>query len=149
MTIIVEVLSAVFLCIAFYTDVTRTKIPNRLTVPIAILGLGIHTATDGWSGFLYALYGAVAGFAILFLLYLFKAVGAGDVKLFAALGAVTGLQFTMQSLMYSVLYAGLIALVILLIRRRTWLSFEEGRMLKFPFMYAVLPGAVTAFLYTP
>lgn len=149
MTIIVAVLCAIYLGIAFYTDVTRSKIPNRLTVPIAILGLGLHAVTEGWAGFLYAIYGAGAGFAILFVLYLFKAVGAGDVKLFAALGAVTGLQFTMQSLMYSVLYAGAIAVVIMLIRRRTWISFGEGKMLKFPFMYAVLPGAVTAFLYMP
>ncbi|WP_227793268.1 A24 family peptidase [Paenibacillus guangzhouensis] len=149
MTIIVEVLCAIYLCIAFYTDVTRSKIPNRLTVPIAILGVGLHVATDSWTGFLYAIYGAGAGFAILFVLYLFRAVGAGDVKLFAALGAVTGLQFTLQSLMYSVLYAGAIALIIMLVRRKTWISFEEGKMLKFPFMYAVLPGAVTAFLYMP
>ena len=149
MTIVVQVICAIYLCISFYTDVTGSKIPNLLTVPIAILGLGLHTVTSGWDGFLYAVYGAGAGFAILFVLYLFKAVGAGDVKLFAALGAVTGLQFTMQSLMYSVLYAGAIAFVIMLIRRRTWISFEKGKMLKFPFMYAVLPGAFTAYLYMP
>lgn len=147
MHIVMIVIGAVFLSIAFYTDITRTKIPNWLTVPIAILGVGLHAVLEGWQGFTYAMVGAGAGFGIVFILYVCKAVGAGDVKLFAAVGAVAGVQFTLQSLMYSVLYAGVIAIAILLVRRKFIFPLHQGKMLRFPFMYAVLPGVCTAFLY--
>ncbi|OPA77005.1 hypothetical protein BVG16_17435 [Paenibacillus selenitireducens] len=141
------VIGVVFLSIAFYSDITRMKIPNWLTIPITVLGVGLHTLMEGWEGFLYAISGVGAGFGVLFILYVCKAVGAGDVKLFAAVGAVAGVQFTLQSLMYSVLYAGVIAAIVLLVRRKSIFPLHQGRMLRFPFMYAVLPGICTAFLY--
>lgn len=144
------------------------KIPNKLTVPAAVTGIGFHAATSGWSGLWYALTGLGTGFAILFILYVFRAVGAGDVKLFGAIGALTGMQFTLQSIMYSIIYAGFIGMIIILMRwevlariRRmfgiyltlfwikNWQAFktEETGHLRFPFMYAVLPGALTAYFY--
>lgn len=100
-------------------------------------------------------------------MYFIGAVGAGDVKLFGGIGAWTGFWFTVQSVLYSVLFAGVIGLFILLWRRetvkrigrlvsgilgvvvfkrmRSWQSNQEEQ-LRFPFMLAVLPGVVSAYI---
>lgn len=161
------ILCAVFLLAAFYTDALRSIIPNRLTVPAVLAGLTFHGWSGGWDGLLFALAGMAGGIAVMLVLYALGAVGAGDVKLFGALGALIGLQLTLYSIMYSILYAGLIGVVIVLVRRefsrmrrmplavfqlpfmRKWqpLRMERMKQLRFPFMYAVLPGACTAYFY--
>jgi prepilin peptidase CpaA len=158
------------LSIAFYVDAKFSKIPNYLTVSGAVLGISYHFIFYGWSGLKFSLIGLLIGFGILFLLYLFKAIGAGDVKLFGAIGALSGSEFVLQSIMYSILYAGFIGVGILLFRRELiqgvksslfrLLNFVLFRhpsaivvhkrldeLTRFPFMYAVLPGVITASYY--
>ena len=50
-------------------------------------------------------------FALMFMLHIFGAMGAGDVKLFAAIGAVTGAHLVLPTFMIVVLTGGLLALV--------------------------------------
>jgi len=166
---ITAILSGGLVAAAFATDIMKQKIPNRLTVAGLIAGLLLHTITEGGSGVGYAFKGAAAGFAPLLLLYWFHAVGAGDVKLFTALGALAGAEFVLQSIMYSLVYAAFISCLILLFRRE-WkergasvanmllqlLIWKNARQLKtygkcsnhlrFPFMWAVLPAAATVYL---
>ncbi|PZM65812.1 A24 family peptidase [Paenibacillus dendritiformis] len=155
----------VLLLAAFATDVRTHKIPNRLTMLAAAAGFMIHGVANGWQGLAFSALGAGCGFGIMLLLYIMKGVGAGDVKLFAAIGALTGMYLTWQVFIFSILYGGLIAACILICERsgriRGWWSAlmsgwlqrslapvqaEAGRQATFPFMWAVLPGAVTAYL---
>lgn len=158
---------AAYLIAAFVTDLRSMKIPNVLTVSSMVLGLLYHGTRGGWEGLAFSLQGLGAGFFIVLLMYWIGAVGAGDVKLFGGIGAWTGVWFTLQSVMYSVLFAGAIALVILLRRRETlrrmrttagriaglfrlrspeaW-GGSPGTQLRFPFMIAVLPGVVSAYI---
>jgi prepilin peptidase CpaA len=62
---------------------------------------------------LLALTGAVLGLAILLPLYAIRAMGAGDVKLLAALGAVLGPQILVSVAVYGALAGGVISAVIL------------------------------------
>lgn len=164
--IVQYVMLTLLICIAFYTDVRTMKIPNSLTASVTVFALVLHCVRDGWAGGVYSLIGCGAGLGILMILYIFKAIGAGDVKLFGALGALMGLEFTLYSMMYSVLYAGIIGVIVLLLRqqfiirvinmihyllwiviRRSLSSFDyakEHPVLTFPFMYAVLPAIVTS-----
>src|SRR5690625_1364630 len=105
---------AVFILIAFYLDVRYYKIPNWLTMSAILIGLIYHGITDGFSGITFSFLGVLAGGGILLLFYMFKGVAAGDVKLFAAIGAITGGQFTLYGLMYSVLLGGLIGVIMIL-----------------------------------
>ncbi|CAM3908276.1 MULTISPECIES: A24 family peptidase [Paenibacillus] len=158
---------AMYLIAAFITDLRSMKIPNLLTVASMVLGLTYHGVLSGGEGLLFSLQGLGTGFSILLVMYVIGAVGAGDVKLFGGIGAWTGLWFTLQSIMYSVLFAGVIALAILLWRRETflrlrkvigsmmgvlmfkslapWRSSQEEQ-LRFPFMIAVLPGVISAYM---
>lgn len=151
---------------AFVTDIRSMKIPNRLTLPAMLGGTAAHAAWGGLDGLLFSAAGFAVCFAVLFAMYAIGAVGAGDVKLFGAIGSWTGLLFGIHVVVYSVLYAGAIGLVIVLFRKDAARRFRsivgglagffllgsirlvgKGKTLKFPFMLAVLPGFVSTYLY--
>ena len=75
---------------AAVTDVRSSRIPNIITFPLAGLGLMIHSVSDGLDGFLFSIQGLGIGFGLLFVFYLLGGMGAGDVKLLAAVGAIIG-----------------------------------------------------------
>jgi prepilin peptidase CpaA len=75
---------------AAVADLRWRRIPNWLTLPALPAGI-VAQAVFG-EGLLQGVFGAVAGFAALFLLFAVGAGGAGDVKLFAAVGAFVGLR---------------------------------------------------------
>ncbi|AWB43839.1 prepilin peptidase [Paenibacillus sp. CAA11] len=159
---------ALFVVLAFITDIRTMKIPNKVTISFFLSGLLYQLIAGGWSGVVYGLKGSLLGFGILFLLYCFRTVGGGDVKLFGGIGVWTGMSFTLSSLVYSIVIAGIIGFFILLIRREVFrrislalrsilgaviirsllpIRHVEGEMLHFPFMLAVLPGCILAYLY--
>jgi prepilin peptidase CpaA len=82
---------AVVACgIAAVTDLRSRTIPNWLTIPIMLSGLLLHAAREGLGGLLLACLGLLVCFCPLYLLYARGAVGGGDVKLLAGLGALLG-----------------------------------------------------------
>jgi prepilin peptidase CpaA len=73
-------------------DIRERRIPNRLTGPAIAAGLTLHTAIGGWSGFAdSASAGLIAG-VIFLIFFLAGGMGAGDVKLMAAVGCIVGLS---------------------------------------------------------
>ncbi len=72
-------------------DFRSRRIPNWLCVSGFVAGLAANTALGGWAGLKGALMGFAVAFGLYFVLYLLHAMGAGDVKLMGAVGAVTGL----------------------------------------------------------
>lgn len=78
------------LALAVRQDLASHKISNILT--LGTLGAGILLAAwaHGFEGLRNALAGAALGLACLMPLYLAKGMGAGDVKLMAAAGALLG-----------------------------------------------------------
>lgn len=158
-----------FLGAAFVTDSLTMKIPNWITGTAVLTGLLVQGLAGGWQGLIFSAAGALAGFLTLLLMHLIGAVGAGDVKLFAGIGAWTGAFFTAQVIVYALLFASLIGWVIVLKRREvfrrlrgvwelikgilylpkwTLLKGRSGEMLRFPFMLAVIPAVLTVFLTT-
>ncbi|MDR0269839.1 prepilin peptidase [Paenibacillus sp.] len=154
---------------AFITDIRTMKIPNWLTLTAMLVGVLVHTVTDGLQGLAFSAKGLAAGFALVLLMHMIGAVGAGDVKLFGGIGAWLGALLTVQCLVYSVLCAGAIGIVILLWRRETmkrmrkvagnlagffilksFRALLDGKeqQLRFPFMLAVVPGYMIACIYT-
>jgi prepilin peptidase CpaA len=151
--------------IAFFTDIRHRIIPNWLTFTAVISGIIFHLMAEGMTGLFFSACGLFCGFGILFILYLMGALGAGDVKLFAAIGALAGVEFVMNSIVYAMIYAGLIGFIILIIQKKfiqrliwviytlfsclimkEWKVFQtlpQNQMLHFPFMWAVLPAIIT------
>jgi prepilin peptidase CpaA len=78
--------------IGSFHDVRERRIPNRLTGPAIVAGLALHTISGGWHGLEdSALAGLIAG-SIFFVFFFAGGMGAGDVKLMAAVGCFVGLS---------------------------------------------------------
>lgn len=101
---------AILLTLAAVCDIRTHRIPNALTLAGLTLGLMWHGWRGGSSGLFLSLEGmAVAGLALL--PYALGGLGAGDVKLLGAVGALMGAIFLLWTLLGTVLAGGLLALV--------------------------------------
>jgi prepilin peptidase CpaA len=81
------------------TDSRSGRIPNALTLPALVGGLLLNTAFHGTSGALASMAGVLLAGGVPALLHRFTrgaAIGGGDVKLFAALGALLGPTLGLQ-----------------------------------------------------
>lgn len=115
---IVLLIIAVF---SAFTDARYRKIFNVVTYPGIIFGFVYHSAVSLWfqkglDGFLFALFGFLLGFGFFFLFYLIskgKKMGAGDVKLYGAIGACLGFQSTLYSLVVTALMGLLLSIILL------------------------------------
>jgi prepilin peptidase CpaA len=97
--------------IIIYHDVRYRRIPNAYVLAALISGLTINTLSGGFSGVASSVAGCVLAFILIFVLHVFGAMGAGDVKLFAAIGAVTGAHLVLPTFVVVVLTGGVLALV--------------------------------------
>lgn len=105
--------------IAAVTDVRTGKVPNWLTVPALLVGLGLNVGFLGVGGLKASLAGTAIGISIWFVMPIIGTpLGGGDVKLLAAIGALRGPHFLLYVLVLSCLWAGLLALVMAAHRRR-------------------------------
>ncbi|NDI35576.1 A24 family peptidase [Chengkuizengella sediminis] len=158
----------IFILLAFLTDITTHKIPNVITMTAIVTGWFYHIIKNGFNGLWFSLIGLFVVMLLMVLLYSIRAVAAGDVKLFGAIGAWTGLKVSLYILMYSILFSALIGMCILLFKKENWsrikavhlnifniFIYRDIKLLKafandnlqFPFMIAVLPGVVAAYFH--
>ena len=80
-TIATAMVAAVF-------DFRRFRVPNALTIPLGLSGMGFHAIAG--EGLEYSLLGVAVGFGVLAVFFVMGVMGAGDVKLLAAVGAWIG-----------------------------------------------------------
>jgi prepilin peptidase CpaA len=99
------VLSAI-LVPAVYSDLRSHRIPNWLSLLGLVAGLGLRSIADGPHGLISGVLGAGVGLACFAPFYLLRAMGAGDVKLLAAVGAFMGPQGALYAALVSVLAGG-------------------------------------------
>ena len=94
-----------------YYDVRYRRIPNAFVLAALMSGLAINLIFGGASGVLASLAGCVFAFALMFIFHVFGAMGAGDVKLFAAIGSIFGAHLVLPTFLVVVLTGGLLAVV--------------------------------------
>jgi prepilin peptidase CpaA len=87
-----------------------------LTVPAGIAGVLLHTGFGGLSGAGTGVGGAAVGFGLFFPLFALGGMGAGDVKLMAALGAWLGPAGAAWTALYAAIAGGVMAVVVGLAR---------------------------------
>ncbi len=121
-------------------DFVRRRIPNWITLPGLLAGLVLNAVRDQWSGLEFALLGTGVALAVYIPLYLLRAMGAGDVKLMAAIGAVVGPVNWIFIFLAAAVIGGAIAGVMVLKRHRfhdtmlnLWLLLGDFVQLRAPY----------------
>ena len=97
--------------VAAVTDVRTFKVYNVLTIPLMVSGLAYHGIVDGGNGVIQSMCGILFGVAILLVPFLMGGMGAGDVKLLAAVGAWLGMPLTLYVFIASGLASGVCAVL--------------------------------------
>src|SRR5690348_16655973 len=95
---------------ACWFDVRTRRIPNALTFGGAALGVLMATIAHGGSGAISSLLGLIVGLALFLPFWLLRGLGAGDVKLMAALGAWLGMPVVLMVAFYTALAGGALAI---------------------------------------
>lgn len=117
------ILLTLVLAAALY-DVRYRRIPNWLTAGGVLVGIAINTFLyQGWPGLRLSLVGLAAGFGVYFALFAVRAMGAGDVKLMAGVGAMVGVQDWFGIFLLTAMIGGLMALVLVIAKKRTIQTF--------------------------
>ncbi|MFZ0063508.1 MAG: A24 family peptidase [Pyrinomonadaceae bacterium] len=119
-----------------YYDVRYRRIPNLLILAALVAGLVINTSFNGPLGALSSIEGFGLAFVPMFLMHLFGAMGAGDVKLFGAIGAVLGVSLVPMAFVVVVMFGAALAIYSML-RAGTVFSTLHGVLRIF---VGILPG---------
>ena len=117
------------------------RIPNWLTVSGLVAGIGVNVALWGWPGLKAALLGAALGLGLLLPFVLLRSLGAGDWKLAGALGACLGPRDLVTILMGTILVAGVMALVVVIWKRRLIQTLRNIVRMLAAFVSLRLPGS--------
>lgn len=97
--------------IATVTDIWSRRIPNWLVLPFLLLGLTVSTVMHGWHGLGQSAAGMGLGLLIFGVFFWLGGMGAGDVKLCAAVGAWVGPQQLSIALILTALAGGVLVFV--------------------------------------
>jgi prepilin peptidase CpaA len=131
------------LLIAAATDIRFGKIPNWLIMGGMAIGFFGHASISGISGMLFSLKGLGSGLALFLGLYLIGGMGAGDVKLLAAVGSFIGAEGIVSAGIMAMLLGGLYAMAMMIAHGGMRASLKEiATMLK---SCILMPGALEAF----
>ena len=112
---IAPILLTTMLLIAVRSDLAAQRIPNALVAWGALAAL-VASMAPGGLGLAYALAGFLLGLLALLPLYALRALGAGDVKLMAAVGAFIGPHALPFALLATFVAGGLMTVFISLYR---------------------------------
>lgn len=124
------VLVALVVCgVGTYTDIKKGIIPNWLTLPALFIGLCIGFVDGSFLGIGESLASALATAMVPLILFRMQAMGGGDVKLFAAIGAILGIDLALQVLMASFMCGALWGIGLWVVRgeikQRLILAFQK------------------------
>ena len=123
-------LAVILAAVAGWTDWRSRRIPNRLTVTGLLVGIAANAVAGGWGGLKTSLLGAGLGLLVLLPFVFIRSLGAGDWKLAGALGAFLGWRALADVLMGSVFVAGIMALGLVIYKRRMKETLRNiGRLL--------------------
>lgn len=102
------------LALAVGYDISRRRIPNWLVVFGLLIGVAVGlvgSTSSGVYGPVQSLLGALTGLVIMLPLYFIRAMGAGDAKLMAAIGAFLGPMQVLGAALLTFVAGGVLSLI--------------------------------------
>src|ERR1017187_993733 len=113
-------------------DVQQRRIPNWLTYSAIVMGLLLRAYYFGWKGLLAAVSGCLLAGGIVLVFYAVRAMGAGDLKLLAAIGSLVAPHYAVIILLASAIAGGVLAIIYAAYRGRMRVTFSNvGSVVKF------------------
>ena len=128
-----------------YMDVRYRRIPNRQVLTILLCGIGVNAFFGSWHGVFVSLLGMVIAFALMLTLHVLGTMGAGDVKLFAAIGAVIGSSLVLPTFVIVAITGGILAICKMVYERRAVATMFGVAQ----FFIGLLPGQTVPRLNVP
>ncbi|WP_026575994.1 A24 family peptidase [Bacillus sp. UNC438CL73TsuS30] len=133
----------IMLLISLITDIKNRKILNSVTLPSILIAFLYHLISNGFGGLLFSGKGFLVGLGLLIIPYLLGGMGAGDVKLLAAIGSLMGTIFVFYSFIYTALIGGAIALV-LIIKKKGFINIIKSTLFNVVFFRNDLGSMIIA-----
>jgi len=99
-------------------DIRSRRIPNLITGPAILAGLLLHGIGDSWHGVRSSLAAGAICFTVFLIFHLAGGMGAGDVKLMAAVGCLAGLPHVMFLLVFTAIAGGVMGVGLAILRGR-------------------------------
>ena len=103
-----------FVLIAAGMDLQTDKIDNRWILAGLMLGTLLRVYQYGWMGFMTALVGVLSPLLFLGCFFVFRMIGAGDIKLFCVLGAFMGGDRILWGIFYAMLVGSGVSFLIMM-----------------------------------
>ena len=100
--------------LASWIDYSQRRVPNWLNLALIIMGLAVQAWFFGWSGVGTGALGLLTGFGLLIVPWMMHGMGAGDVKLMAAIGVWLGPLLTLYSFALGAMIGGVVAVAMIL-----------------------------------
>ncbi len=127
------------LMVALYFDLTQHRIPNLLTYGTAIAGIILQCLLGGWAGLLEGIGGLGVGLLVFLPFFLGGGMGAGDIKLMAALGVMLGPYETLLTAGVTLVAGSLFGVMILVAKRGVKKHFSRYCLMLKHFFYTGKP----------
>lgn len=120
----VNILLTVLIVVAAIFDIRYRRIPNWLTLSGVVTGVALNSFLyQGLPGLKLSLAGLGVAFGSYMLLYLVRGMGAGDVKLMAAIGAMVGFRDWFGIFLVTALIGGVAGIALVAARGRLLRTF--------------------------
>lgn len=107
---------------ASWIDYAQRRVPNRLNAALAAAGFAAQGFYFGFAGLGYGVLGLLVGLGVLIIPWAMHGMGAGDVKLMAAIGVWFGPWMTLVSFLVGAIIGGVIAVVMIVSARRVTMA---------------------------
>ena len=104
--------AALLVLVACIPDLRSRRIPNWLTFGAAVVAVLFHSVTQGFSGLGHSTGGWLLGLALFLPLFALRGMGAGDVKLLAAVGAWLGPADVLWAALITAIAGGVLAVIV-------------------------------------
>ena len=120
-----KILLEALVVLAAFLDLRSRRIPNWLTGAGVVAGLGVSAFFSGWVGLQNGLLGMLLALVVYGFLFALRAMGGGDVKLMAAVGAFTGPQPWLYIFAITSVVGGVFAVITLVTRGGLWRTLSN------------------------
>jgi prepilin peptidase CpaA len=136
---VVQLLLFLMVVPAAVFDLKERRVPNWITLPGVLLSIALNTFLYETPGLWMSLKGLGVALLIYFPLYMLRGMGAGDVKLMAAVAAAAGWANWLGILFLTAFFGGASALILVASRGRLQKTMNNIQQIILSLMYRQAP----------